>query len=616
MTKINNQQKIFVKVPFGYGSFRLKVLRSTKWGAIDLLILISLLEKPKSSEIISNESQLPRQLIIEILIPLMKAGWVEIINSNSEFLFALTDRGKAVSSDEELPSSQEPISAVRSFLIDPVTGECYKFEKKKRKQNYLIYKSAKANSLAKQYGGNFTELKIKQPKYAPLLTEILNCLPNENEQIVGIEDEFIKENFSDSLRYMLACVDPDNQISGIPEISPLLKEAIIHAAENQRQSLTQHSLHTLSKNSKSGVYETESIDTNFKARKVDESLIKVITDGSEHQKHLTECIKTANTRLIIHSTFINPSTVEALFPDLLEAARNRTKIDILWGQTEPEQTSRVQQYNELVECIKSFQERINSEGLSTQINFHSVPTGSHSKFIIHDTPDDSWQLTIGSCNWLSTQFNRFEASVQIKDLAIVADALNIASDLATGRYGVSNILSRELAVEAARIYSLSELNKNTVKNPISVQLLTSAEHHQTIKNASDSVTSDFFICSHRFSFAAERPILTPLLAAKRENPNLTVKVAYGRASGAMKNRDANSVNAELRNLGFVITKADDPQIHAKFVTWDQNNLIISSLNWLSASSKGHEFGELGVLITGGDFSKQMMNSFNQFYPSS
>lgn len=613
MTRTESQQKIFVKVPFGYGTFRLKILRSQKWGAIDLMILISLIGKPKTSQQLSLESCLPRQLIVEILIPLMKAGWVEIVNSDSEFLFALTDRGKAVSGNEELPSNQEPMSVVRSFLIDPLTGNCYRFEKKKRKQNYLIYKNSKASSLAKQYGNNCTELKVKLPKFSPKLTEILNCLPNENEEVVGIEDEYIKQSFSDSLRYMLACVDNEDQVSGVPDISTELRGAIIEAAKNQRKILVENASATIPLRHRGNTFEVNSLEHHFKAREVDINRVKVISGGDEHRQHLISSIKNAHTRLIIHSTFINPATVEAILAELLESGRKRTKIDILWGQTEPDQANKVQQYNELVRTIDSFQQRVNLEGLSTQINFHTTPTGSHSKFVITDEADGLWSITVGSCNWLSSGFNRFEASVQIKDLSLVADCLNIASDLATGRYGVPNILSRDLAMEASRIYKISENTLPSGENTVKAQVLTSAEHHSAIKQASDSATESFFICSHRFSFAAERPILTPLLAARKANPNLSIKVAYGRPSSTMKNRDVKSVNEELQKLGFQITKADDPQIHAKFVIWDQTNLIVSSLNWLSASSKGHEFSELGVYLSGANFGEKLMSSFSLLY---
>ncbi|WP_269933754.1 phospholipase D-like domain-containing protein [Serratia liquefaciens] len=613
MNKTESNHKIFVKVPFGFGTFRLTILRSQKWGAIDLMVLMSLIDKPKTSQQLSIDSFLPRQLVVEILIPLMRAGWIEIINSDNEFLFSLTDRGIAVSANEELPSNQEPLSVIRSFLIDPLTGDCFKFEKRKRKQNYLIYKSAKAKSLAKQYGDYCTELKVNHQKLTPKFTDILNCLPNDNEEIVRVEDEHLKMNFCNSLRYMLACVDDEDRVTGIPDISLSLKESIVAAARNQRKIIADNTIASTTPINKGKVFEVDSIERHFAIRKVNAKDIKIVSGGDEHRQHLIDSIKNAHTRLIIHSTFINPDTVNEIFDYLLESGRKRIKIDILWGQTEPDDANKIGKYNELVRAIEDFQKRIKAEGLSTQVNFHSTPTGSHSKFIVADDINGVWCLTVGSCNWLSSGFNRFEASVQIKDSALVSDCLNIASELATGRFGVPNMLSRDLAIEASHLYKTTKNSQPAGDNIVEVQILTSIEHHAAIKLASDSVSKNLFICSHRFSFAAERPILTPLIAAKKANPSLSIQVAYGRSSGTMKNRDIKGVNAELQSYGFQVTKADDPQIHAKFITWDKTNVIVSSLNWLSASSKGHDFSELGIYINGGSFGGSLIESFSHLY---
>ncbi|MGY3830003.1 phospholipase D-like domain-containing protein [Citrobacter freundii] len=613
MNKTESNHKIFVKVPFGFGTFRLTILRSQKWGAIDLMVLMSLIDKPKTSQQLSIDSFLPRQLVVEILIPLMRAGWIEIINSDNEFLFSLTDRGIAVSANEELPSNQEPLSVIRSFLIDPLTGDCFKFEKRKRKQNYLIYKSAKAKSLAKQYGDYCTELKVNHQKLTPKFTDILNCLPNDNEEIVRVEDEHLKMNFCNSLRYMLACVDDEDRVTGIPDISLSLKESIVAAARNQRKIIADNTIASTTPINKGKVFEVDSIERHFAIRKVNTKDIKIVSGGDEHRQHLIDTIKNAHTRLIIHSTFINPDTVNEIFDYLLESGRKRIKIDILWGQTEPDDANKIGKYNELVRAIEDFQKRIKAEGLSTQVNFHSTPTGSHSKFIVADDINGVWCLTVGSCNWLSSGFNRFEASVQIKDSALVSDCLNIASELATGRFGVPNMLSRDLAIEASHLYKTTKNSQPAGDDIVEVQILTSIEHHAAIKLASDSVSKNLFICSHRFSFAAERPILTPLIAAKKANPSLSIQVAYGRSSGTMKNRDIKGVNAELQSYGFQVTKADDPQIHAKFITWDKTNVIVSSLNWLSASSKGHDFSELGIYIKGGSFGGSLIESFSHLY---
>jgi hypothetical protein len=186
--------------------------------------------------------------------------------------------------------------------------------------------------------------------------------------------------------------------------------------------------------------------------------------------------------------------------------------------------------------------------------------------------------------------------------------------LAVGKQGLANPLSRDLAILSCRVSRSEDGRKPTQsKNAILVRLVPAPEHHALAKQASDEAEDELFVCSHRLSFAGDRPILTPLKAAKLQVPSLNVRVAYGRSSGGMKNRDAKDLKGSYESLGFEVVKADDPQIHGKFISWDNDNLVISSLNWLSASSKGDFFGELGVYVRGAGYAKALRESFDSFY---
>ncbi|WNC08811.1 phospholipase D-like domain-containing protein [Pseudomonas coleopterorum] len=611
---IYNSKKIFVKVPFGYGIYRFKILRSQHWGAVDLLILQALASTPSSSHTLARRSGLPRQLIVEILIPLMRAGWIEIVNSDSEFLFRISDRGRAVSGGDDLPANQEPMSHVRSFLIDPITEQCYRLDRKKKRQTFQVYKAGKAKSLLAQYGDYAAEVIVKSPRLSPALQDIFDCVAYDSEDIVGFEDDYIKLSYNDSMRYIIACVDPDGQVSGAPDVSNELKDAILSAAKKQRDRLSLLGTGKKSEGSAPESYEADTAAKSFQTHVIDQGQIFLISGAEAHGSHLGDLIRAAKTRLIIHSTFINIECLEALFKELLDASRRSVQIDILWGQTEPESTEKVQDYNRLIRAIDDFQKRIDTQGLSTQFRFHKSPTNSHSKFIICDNADAQWGVTIGSCNWLSSRFNRFETSVNIKHPKIVSEVLSIASTLAVGRHGVANALSRDLAIASSRIAKLPvHVSCESIKKLIKVRIITAPEHHSLVKHASDTAMREIFVCSHRISFAGDRPILTPLLAAKKEIPALAIRIAYGRPSGAMKNREANDVKSSLEEAGLEVVKADDPQIHAKFACWDERDLVVSSLNWLSASSKGEEFSELGVHLQGGPFSTMLRKSFDDFY---
>lgn len=604
---------IFVQVPFGYGVHPFKVVKSRKWGAIDHMILQYLVQKPCTSNMLAEVSLLPKQLVVEIVIPLMQVGWVEIAHIEDGYFFQATQRGMAVATLDELPSENEPLIRVRSFLIDPITLECYRLERKQKKQPFKIYNYSRAQELLNEYGGQVAKLTVKS-HYNPDLVDIFSCVANADEEVNGFEDEVVKRNYSDSIRYTIAVVNGDDDIDGIPDISDVLRKAILKAAWLQREKIK---VLGANNNVDATEFKTEQVHRSFPCHEINNSAIELILGAAKHKDHFFKIINTAHSRIIIHSTFINALNIDLLLPDLISAARRSVQIDVLWGQTEPEEPVKFAAYKKIIDKLDLLQQQINREGLATQFRFHLTPTQSHAKFLIADIDENDWITTFGSCNWLSTGFNRFESSVCIRNPVVVSEALSIASRLAMGNQGLSNALSRELAILSTivkkRAHLACPVNANSA---IKVQFLTSDMHHEVIKAASDDVKKDIFICSHRISFAAERPIITPLKAAMKADPELSVKVVYGRTSGAMQRRDMSELTNDLCESGFTIVKADDPQIHAKILAWDNDNLVITSLNWLSSSSKGDIYDEVGVYLKGEDITLSVAKAFEELYGDS
>ncbi|MFY1030841.1 phospholipase D-like domain-containing protein [Pseudomonas asiatica] len=603
---------IFVKVPFGYGVHKFKIMKRINWGAVDHLILQTIASGPTTPDELSRQTSLPKQLVIEILIPLMQAGWIEISHMNGRYLFKITHRGLAVSTEADLPVNKEPILRIRSFLVDPLTQQCYRIDKKK-KQSFLIYPATKVHRVIAQYGIYATEMRVKEPAYDPDISEIYSCVAHDDEEISGFESNAVKPHYNESLRYIVARVDSENKVQGVPDISEELRLEIISAAIKRREQIRLLGS-TPTKGSQLPSYEISPHEKSFQPTIVDSSCVDVLATPEEHREHFSSEIKNAHSRLVIHSTFLNPSCIDIILEELISAARRSVQIDILWGQCPPDVEDKLSDYKRVLESIESFQNHIDSQGLSTQLKFHREPTNSHSKFLISDRENGEWHTTFGSCNWLSSNFNRVEASVRVIDKSFASIAFNIASALAMGRRGLANNLSKDLAVHAARLASCSEVERKTsIEDSVSVRIITAPEHHTLAKCACDEAEREIFICSHRVSYAGDRPIFTPLKSSIKAVPLIKIKIAFGRSSGEMKNPEARLLKEELEGHGFNVIKADDPQIHAKFLTWDDKNLIITSLNWLSASSKGDYMGELGVHVVGGDFSKIIKKSFNDFY---
>lgn len=77
---------------------------------------------------------------------------------------------------------------------------------------------------------------------------------------------------------------------------------------------------------------------------------------------------------------------------------------------------------------------------------------------------------------------------------------------------------------------------------------------------------------------------------------MQAKVFYGATSGGMRREDVSILADEIEPLGISLEKVSHPTIHAKILTWDSSDVVISSLNWLSASTSGEDYDEVGIYV--------------------
>ncbi|HFV9814177.1 TPA: hypothetical protein ACIAOO_004531, partial [Salmonella enterica subsp. diarizonae serovar 48:k:-] len=170
----------YVIVPFGYGMHRFSLAKAKPWGPIEKILLGYIAKTPCTSTFLAKTSNLPRQLVVEMLIPLMKAGWIEIKPINDEYFFVTTNRGAEVALYEELPTDSIPYSRVRSFMVDPLTRECYRYEKRKKKQSFQLYSKHNIFDATKSFRGLCSELNIIS-SYTTTLSRIYEKITNYDE---------------------------------------------------------------------------------------------------------------------------------------------------------------------------------------------------------------------------------------------------------------------------------------------------------------------------------------------------------------------------------------------------------------------------------------------------
>jgi phosphatidylserine/phosphatidylglycerophosphate/cardiolipin synthase-like enzyme len=116
-------------------------------------------------------------------------------------------------------------------------------------------------------------------------------------------------------------------------------------------------------------------------------------------------------------------------PLIVNAAHRGVRVDILWGENEdkPEALATRQ-------LLGDARAKLAAISLENLVAIHPFSTYSHAKLLVADDGQTGRDVAlVGSCNWLYSDFKSFEASVRLRDPDIVADVLDILSDLSRGR---------------------------------------------------------------------------------------------------------------------------------------------------------------------------------------
>jgi hypothetical protein len=89
---------------------------------VEHLILQALAKEPRTAATLADQSALPKRLVIEALIRLMRADWVELSAQTAGTVFRATADGRDKASLDEMPSIPKAMTRWMTFVIDRVTG--------------------------------------------------------------------------------------------------------------------------------------------------------------------------------------------------------------------------------------------------------------------------------------------------------------------------------------------------------------------------------------------------------------------------------------------------------------------------------------------------------------
>jgi len=318
----------------------------------------------------------------------------------------------------------------------------------------------------------------------------------------------------------------------------------------------------------------------------------VIVGGPEHRDLIKECLKNAKTTVIVHSCFVSPDTVKTLLSDFEEAAKRKVRIELLWGlHTDPEQPT-------LRKSIADTEKALNAlpAALRLRVQLSPISSGSHAKVILFDREENSnWTTVVGSCNFLSTEFDWMECSVRSNNQRLASQLLGrlIASQLpASGSWSpVARRLNKiwsSLRHEAARLEERNGSHRIT--------LLADDDHYACVTYARDTAQSEIVVACDLYGLSAETSVLVPMESAA--GAGRSVKLLYCRSSKLLREEGREPEPEAIKKRGIAIEET--PKFHAKFLTWDTDAIAVTSFNWMSTVVDGTRArgAEFALLVEG------------------
>ncbi len=574
-----------VAVPVLHGRCKFFFEKGRPWSVIEHVLLESLAKKRYTMSELANAGRLPYRLAIEAVVRLMRAGWVEMVERGSSVHFRATAGGNVAATYDELPNAPRQLSRYINFVVDQITGTVYRRRELPFFPQHMVEQMAEKEKIV---WVDRPEV-VRRDEVGPLLEALFNDDERfvavdfdggrlaERWSLVRVRDGVVQELTPRAPRRLVECVEA---------------AALGAAIEGNGDGRMLYQM--------PAEYPSNGLPS-LPVRRVNIVPKDLVLGGEEHRDVLYGALARSRQRVIIHSTFIAWERFEELWPAILEAVGRDVRIDILWGQDDADDGG-----SSTREVVRRIGEKVAAEQVES-LYVHPFSTGSHSKVLLCDEGEPNRMTAfVGSCNWLASPFVSFEATTRLRDPMVVADVVDQMAELSKGGRGHWSSLTQDLASISA---ALRKRAGPISRGRSSAQVVVGGMHAEMVRRARDESRSRILVLSHRWGTAATPMVLAPALTAAKTN-GVQVEVYYGTVSGPVESGAPEEIAQGSESLE--VAAIQRPRLHAKVLAWDDDSVVITSQNWLSADPPdSFPRQELGVSLCGRGLATVVRNRFAQ-----
>ncbi|NVK36167.1 MAG: phosphatidylserine synthase [Rhodobacteraceae bacterium] len=533
-----------------------------RWSLLEHLILVDLIGNRRSVVELAEDGNVPERLVIEALINLLRVNWVEVRSTSQGILYTATAAGARRASEGDLPAELRARSKWISLCLDRLTGDWLRSD-----DLDLVHESdlpLDAVCLSPEIGSiDLNNSSIRSLLYL--------------DQLESLQPSELRFRFS-TLAFARVGLEFENDPQALPPYCSLELRSRVSLEASDVPDTPSEKWNTKPK------YFSREIRDDLDAS-------KIVVGGEEHFALVQRALENAKSIVIIHSCFISAVTVRRLLPDFEKAARRKIRVELLWGlDSDPEDLDKNEKIKDVLQELKHL--TIHSR---ERVKLAERSSYSHAKVLIYDDRKSGhWVTALGSCNFLSTNYDALDVSVVVRSFELTSRLLAWLIRTQTPASGPLPRLARRLN----RIWN--DVRRLTVSQgecgQHKLELLMDGDHYAAVRYARDCAQDQIILACDLFGKAAETSAIVPMESAAKHGCN--VSICYQRESSFLIEEGARPDAEKLNNRGITLLKINE--LHGKFLLWDDEGLIVSSFNWLSTVSEGApDLGaELGIKFEG------------------
>lgn len=580
---------VFIAIPVYRINCKVSIDKARPWSVIDEAILWAAHQAPVTISELASRANLPRQLVVASLARMMRFRLIDaVVDGDGQPGFRSSTYGaQLVTGGYSLPYFPKRSSRRISFTIERATGYMYSTRDAQPWATNRLQRERDAGADVRVISVDGAPPMSHQANVARLSAMVER---NPDEQMGSIEPHTSSVREEDYLVVRVV----DGALHGLPPGAPDSLRRLVRGATVGEPGVAPPAI----------AYAGPGEESAPRTVRCNIAATDLVVGGDAHRDCLLKMLQIADRRVIIHSTFLRDECFAELFGAFRKACESDISIDILWGAAKSE-ADEARQGSEAALMMK----RVLADPVTrARIRIHMQSTGSHAKAILVDQDDGSWVAVVGSCNWLSSPLRAVEASVVLRDQEAVAGVARALQRIVGRRAGLAHPVANELAL-VPRGLSTDAARAGAAE----VTILVGEEHDARLRAGSGNAMQRLVIASHRLGSTARPGALIP--AAVAAQGGAKVHVLYTMRSGPVKNHDERELKAEAALQGVALTRVTIP-IHAKFVAWDDDDVLITSFNWASADSDPSDpFGELGVHIHARGIATELIGRIRALLPN-